>query len=139
MKNISQEFSELYDKVLIQYQNNSARNQQFYNLSSNDEHYINILYELNKPTLTSFSRKAKISKPAATRIIQRFLNKGYIIKQPSSTDRRVTYLQLSQALQEFCKDNTNLFDQVFLQCISSLSEKELAELKYLITKVNKKL
>lgn len=139
MKTISQEFSELYDKILIQYQNDSARNQQFPNLSGNDEYYIDILYKMDQPTLTSFSKQAKISKPAATRILHHFLQKGYIKKNQSLTDKRIAYLQLSQDLQNFCEDNDRLFNHVFLKCVSILSDKELDELKYLIIKVNHKI
>ncbi|MDN6968532.1 MarR family transcriptional regulator [Oenococcus sp. UCMA 17063] len=139
MRTISQIFSELYDKVLIRYQNSSQRNQQLPDLSANDEHYIDLLYELNKPTLTSFAKKAQISKPAATRIIHRFFKKGYLSKQPSLTDKRISYLKLSEELQAYCRNSYQLFDQVFLDCISVLSKEEQDQLEYLINKVNQKI
>lgn len=139
MKTISQEFSELYDKVLIRYQNDHDRNQHFPDLSGNDEHYVNLLYEIDRPTLTSFAKKAQISKPAATRILHSFLDKGYVYKEPSLTDKRVSYLKLSKALQNYCLDNTKLFNKVFLECLSALSDEEIDQLKYLISKVNQKI
>lgn len=139
MKTISQEFSELYDKVLIRYQNDHNRNQQFPDLSGNEEHYINLLYEINRPTLTSFAKKAQISKPAATRILHGFLNRGYVLKEPSLTDKRVSYLKLNKDLQNYCLENTRLFDKVFIECISTLSKEEVKQLNYLIRKVNQKI
>ncbi|MFT9267163.1 MarR family winged helix-turn-helix transcriptional regulator [Oenococcus sp.] len=139
METISQTFSELYDKILIRYQNNSERSRQIPDLSASDEQYINFLYELDQPTLTSFAEKSQISKPAATRIIQRFLKKGYLSKQPSSQDKRVSYLHLSQQLRAYCQNSYHLFNQVFLQTISVLSPAERTQLEYLIKKVNEKI
>ena len=63
MKPISHIFSELYDKVLLQYQQQSDSNERFPNLSSNDEYYIDLLYTLENPTVTSFADKAKYPNP----------------------------------------------------------------------------
>ncbi|AXQ78919.1 MarR family transcriptional regulator [Streptococcus chenjunshii] len=137
MPSIAKQFAELYDKALIRFQNSSLRSTDFPDLSANEEHYIDLLYDLGKTTLTAFSRKAKISKPAATRIIHSFLDKGYLSKTPSQTDKRVSYLELNAELQEHCRKNLELADTIFLDMLSVLDEKERKQLAYLINKVNK--
>ncbi|MFT8319888.1 MAG: MarR family winged helix-turn-helix transcriptional regulator [Bacillus sp. (in: firmicutes)] len=139
MKTISQQFSDIYEKTTILYQNNSQRDQNFSELSSNDEHYLDILYSLKKPTLTKFSEKAKISKPAATRIIQKFIEKKYLTKRPSKTDGRVQYLTLSEELEEYFKNNYQLFDQLFLGCIAVLTGEEKKQLQEILEKINRNL
>ncbi|ALS02504.1 transcriptional regulator [Enterococcus silesiacus] len=139
MQPIGQIFSEIYDNVLIQFQNNSQRSDTFPDLSANDEHYIDILYSLKKPTLTSFAEKAEISKPASTRIIRGFLERGFLTKHPSPVDKRIQYLELSPELKEHCQKNYQLFDHVFSECLSVLSENEQKELHRLMHKINEKI
>lgn len=137
MSSIGKQFSELYDKALIRYQNSPLRSKDFPNLSANEEHYIEILYSLERATLTDFAEKADISKPAATRIIQRFLSMGYLTKLPSQTDRRVSYLELTPNLKEHCFKNFQLADTIFRDMLSVLTKEEQENLSYLINKVNK--
>ncbi|EHJ52309.1 MarR family winged helix-turn-helix transcriptional regulator [Streptococcus macacae] len=137
MNSIRKQFSDLYDKALIRYQTSPLRSTDFPDMSANEEHYIDILYGLGQTTLTEFSEKAKISKPAATRIIHAFLKKGYLEKTPSQTDKRVFYLELIPDLQEHCRKNFQLADTIFSDMLLVLTEEERDQLSYLITKVNK--
>ena len=139
MKPISHIFSELYDKVLLQYQQQSDSNERFPNLSSNDEYYIDLLYTLENPTVTSFAEKAKISKPAATRIIHRFVAEKYLVKRPSTVDKRTSYLELSAEMKINCEKNRQLFDQVFLDSISVLTPEEQTVSNKLMFKINEKI
>ncbi|KRL98840.1 MarR family winged helix-turn-helix transcriptional regulator [Liquorilactobacillus satsumensis] len=139
MERISQIFSELYDKVLIKYQNSPARSTAFPEMSANDEHYIDLLYTLKNATGTSFAIAAKISKPAATRIIQRFIAAGYLTKHPSKQDKRISYLTLTKAVRNHCRKNYQLFDSVFLECTAALTKEEQAQLQLLLRKINQKI
>ncbi|WP_394455679.1 MarR family winged helix-turn-helix transcriptional regulator [Leuconostoc suionicum] len=139
MKPISLIFSELYDKVLLQYQQKSDSSEYFPNMSANDEYYIDLLYTLENPTVTSFAEKAKISKPAATRIVHRFVAEKYLVKRPSKVDKRTSYLELSQEIKENCEKNHQLFDQVFLDSISVLSPEEQKVLHKIMFKINEKI
>ncbi|MGX4594253.1 MarR family winged helix-turn-helix transcriptional regulator [Leuconostoc sp. JNUCC 76] len=139
MKPISLIFSELYDKVLLQYQQKSDSSEYFPNMSANDEYYIDLLYTLENPTVTSFAEKAKISKPAATRIVHRFVDEKYLVKRPSKVDKRTSYLELSQEIKENCEKNHQLFDQVFLDSISVLSPEEQKVLHKIMFKINEKI
>lgn len=136
MSSISQNFSELYEKATVLYQNSAERSQDFPNLSSSEEHYLDILYSLNNPTLTTFSKKAKISKPAATRIIHQFESKNYVTKVQSEQDGRVQYLVLSDALKDHFRHNLVVFDRVFSDIISCLSEDEQNVLARILEKIN---
>lgn len=136
MKSISQLFSELYDQVLLNYQNDTNRSDRFPDLSANDEYYLNLLFELEDPTLTSFANKAKISKPAATRIIHRFIKAHYLTKHASSLDKRSFNLTLTDEMKKHCQQNDRLFDKVFLDAITPLSHKEQEQLAYLMNKID---
>ncbi|GMA70086.1 hypothetical protein GCM10025879_13320 [Leuconostoc litchii] len=139
MKPIGHIFSELHDKVLWQYQQKLDNSNLFQNLSANDEYYIDLLYSLEDPTVTSFADKAKISKPAATRIIHRFVDEKYLVKRPSQTDKRMSFLELDQKVKENCEKNHQLFDQVFLNAISVLSIEEQQTLHQIMFKINQKI
>ncbi|MGT2929947.1 MarR family winged helix-turn-helix transcriptional regulator [Streptococcus dentasini] len=137
MPSTAQLFSQVYDKALIRYQNNPNRSKDFPELSAGDSHYIEILYGLGKTSLTDFAAKAGISRPAASRIIQNFTKKGYVLKTPSRQDKRVSYLELVPDLQEHSRRNFLLADQVFMEMLSVLSDQEQEDLHRLIEKINK--
>ncbi|MCC7668050.1 MAG: MarR family transcriptional regulator [Leuconostoc pseudomesenteroides] len=139
MEQISQLFSKLYDKVAINYQNSPTRSQLFPELSANDEYYLDILYSQSETTATQFADQAGISKPAATRIVKRFVQAGYLVKKPSQHDKRVVYLTLSPEMLRHCQQNYRLFDQVFLDAISILDESEQQQLQQLMQKVDQNL
>jgi Transcriptional regulators len=139
MRPLSKIFSDLYSKVLIRYQNSPERSDIMPELSANEEHYIEILYELDNPTVTSFAKKSEISKPAATRIVNHLSEKGYLTKRPSLIDKRVSYLDLDTRVRGYCKQNYALFDKVFIECISVLSDEEQEELKNLMIKIGRNI
>ncbi|HCU42820.1 MarR family transcriptional regulator [Leuconostoc falkenbergense] len=139
MEQISQLFSKLYDKVAINYQNSPTRSQLFPELSANDEYYLDILYSQSETTATQFADQAGISKPAATRIVKRFVAAGYLVKKPSKHDKRVIFLTLSPEMSQHCQQNYRLFDQVFLDAISILDESEQQQLQQLMLKVDRNL
>lgn len=137
MTSIGKQFSELYDKVLNRYQKSPLRGNDYPKLSANEEHYLGILYGLGRTRLTAFAEKAAISKPAATRIIQGFLKKGYLTKTLSQTDKRVSYLELTPDYKEHCRKNFQLADDIFEELLTILTDEEREQLSHLINKLNK--
>ncbi|MEX2784250.1 MarR family winged helix-turn-helix transcriptional regulator [Streptococcus sp. H49] len=139
MTSTAQLFSNIYDKALIRYQNKQEGREKFPELTAREEHYLDILYGLGKTSPSDFSKKAKISRPAATKIIQSFLSKDYLIKTPSPSDGRVFYIQLTPEMETYRRQSFELADRVFLDILQILTKEEQDQLHQLFERVNKSL
>ncbi len=65
-------------------------------------------------TISQLATRLNLSRPATTQKVNELANKGLVIKTPSTTDKRVTYLSLSKSLIESSKDakSATLIDAV---------------------------
>ncbi|AJA48806.1 transcriptional regulator [Clostridium pasteurianum DSM 525 = ATCC 6013] len=138
MKEISSIFSRVYNKIMAIYQN-SASSSCFPDMTVNEEYYLDILYCLGKPTFTQFAETAQITKPAATQIMKRYIEKGYVQKISCEKDRRVYYLEISDNVKQYFDESYRRFDKIYENCLSVLSKDEIKQLKSILTKIDNNL
>lgn len=137
MKEISQIFFRLYDKVMLLHQNNTNITAvSIPEMTVNDEYYLELLYRLGEPTFTEFSEAARITKPAATQIMKRFIEKGYVQKIQLAQDRRVYHLKPADRVKDYFKESDQLLDEIFEECLSVLDKKEVTQLNQIFTKID---
>ncbi len=140
MREISQIFFRLYDKVMLLHKNNAkVSSVSIPEMTLNDEYYLDILYCLGEPTFTEFSEAAKITKPAATQIIKRFIEKGYVQKIQLEEDRRVYRLQIGETVKQYFDESYRLLDEIFEKCLSVLDKDEVKQLNHIFSKIDRSL
>ena len=98
MDNLVSLFENIHNKFMDNFYKSSNFNNE--NITNNESRYLNIIFNLKKLTLTKFAEKAKITKPAATQIINKYIDKGYVIKKVSKEDKRVCYIELTEQLKK---------------------------------------
>ena len=108
-------------------------------LSNNDDHYLDILYNLKKVTLTKFAEIAKVTKPGATQIINKFVKEGYVTKTVSNEDKRVCYIELTEQIQNNLEKSYQKINEFYQDCLSFLSEEELNEFYHILLKIHNNL
>lgn len=64
-------------------------------LSATEAFSVDAIYLLNEPTIKQFSEYLGISQPNATYKINSLTEKGYVVKVPSSDDKREFHLQVT--------------------------------------------
>ena len=133
MKNIIALFNDINSKF-VELFNKSMNNIE--NVTSDEKCYLNIIYELNKTTLTRFAQIAKVTKPAATQIINKLINKGLVIKNTSDKDHRVCYIELTEEIKKLFKECYNQLNKMYSDCLSFLTEEEINEFSGLLIKIN---
>ena len=111
----------------------------FKNISSNDGHYLDILYNLKKATLTKFAEIAKVTKPGATQIINKFVKEGYVTKTVSKEDKRVCYIELTEQIRSSLEKSYKKINEFYQDCLSFLSEEELNEFNHILLKIHNNL
>ena len=101
-------------------------------LSNNDDHYLDILYNLKKVTLTKFAEIAKVTKHGATQIINKFVKEGYVTKTVSNEDKRVCYIELTEQIKNNLEKSYQKIKEFYQDCLSFLSEEELNEFNHIL-------
>lgn len=76
-----------------------------------------------------------ILSPSLTRIINRFVEEGMVIRKRSSEDQRITLLSLTDEAKLLVKDFRPNVDAAYKQLIDKLGEKKLKELSHLLKDV----
>ena len=81
MINLFELVEEIDKKFLEKYYEIIENREERLELSKRDFYYLRIIFKAQKMNLTEFSKISKVSKPAGTKIINKYLKKGYVIKE----------------------------------------------------------
>ena len=138
MDNFISLFGGIHDKVMENFRKNNIL-QKNNNITKSEDHYLNIIFNLKKITLTKFAQMAQITKPAATQIINKYIDKGYVTKKISEKDKRVCYVELTEHLKKYFSDSYKKLNKVCSECFSFLTEDEINQLNRLLLKINDNL
>jgi len=136
MNNFVSMFDDIHNKFMDNfYKDKDKKN----NISNNEEYYLNIIYSLKKITLSKFAEMAKITKPAATQIINKYIDKGYVTKRVSENDKRVCYIELTERIKTHCTETYKKLNKMYKDCLSFLSEEEMLQFNNILLKINENL
>lgn len=138
MKNFVSIFEDIHSKFMETfYQDNELKKEE--KLTNNENFYLDIIFNLKKITLTKFAETAKVTKPAATQIINKFIDKGYVTKKTSEKDKRVCYIELTENIKKYFNDSYQKLNQIYKECMSFLTKEELNEFNTILLKINDNL
>ena len=135
MINLFELVEEINKKFLEKYYEISEGIEERLELSERDFYYLRIIFEARKMNLTEFSKISKVSKPAGTKIINKYLKKGYVIKEVSEEDKRFSYIQLSDELKNYLERDQQIANRVYESFLSVLNKNERELLEKLLVKI----
>lgn len=135
MINLFELVEEINKKFLEKYYEISEGIEERLELSERDFYYLRIIFEARKMNLTEFSKISKVSKPAGTKIINKYLKKGYVIKEVSEEDKRFSYIQLSNELKNYLEKDQQIANRVYESFLSVLNKNERELLEKLLVKI----
>lgn len=129
-------FDEIYEKLMDKYYQKINEESVDLSLTEREERYLSLIYKHNKITLTDFAEKSKITKPAATQIINAFIEKGYAVKTISEKDKRVHYVEVTKDMKKYIEKSYEKLDALYKECLALLTKNELDTLKVALHKIN---
>lgn len=88
-------------------------------LSATEAFSVDAIYLLNEPTIKQFSEYLGISQPNATYKINSLSDKGYVVKAPSTDDKREFHLQVTDKFFGYL----DMRSQFIADAVSSLEGK----------------
>ena len=138
MNNFISLFEDIHNKFMDNF--NKKNNVRCENkITNSEDRYLGIIFDLKKLTLSKFAEKAKITKPAATQIINKYIDKGYVTKKVSEDDKRVCYIELTENLKKYFNENYNKLNKFYNECLNFLTEDEFKQLNSLLLKIDNNL
>ncbi len=77
-------------------------------LSATESFCVEIIYLLNRPTISQFAKYLNISVPNANYKLGCLVDKGYVLKVPSNEDKREYHLEVTDKFLDYygMQDNT---------------------------------
>lgn len=138
MSNFISLFENIHDKFIDNFnKSNSMKSKE--KITNNENRYLEIIFNFRKMTLSKFAEKAKITKPAATQIINKYIDKGYVTKKVSEKDKRVCYIELTEQLKKYFDESYNKLNKFYKECLDFLTEDEVKQLNSLLLKIDNNL
>lgn len=120
MKSLEKQIMEAFAKIrLAFYQKVFTRvRERDGSLSAMEVFSLEVIYALNRPTISQFARFIGISQSNATYKVNSLTRKGYLVRRPSEEDGREYTLELSDKFYSY----TDMFEGSFTSIISKLGE-----------------
>jgi len=108
-----------YHKVFERWQDREA------SLTTVETFCMEIIYELNKPTINQFAVVANLSSPNAAYKITSLIKKGYVRKVQSETDKREFRLEVTDKYLNYYNISYEYMNVVMKRMRERFSEQEL--------------
>ena len=118
--------SALYSKFRVHYYRDVFRrnNSRELSLTTTEVYCVEIIHNLDKPTIQEFSNFIGISSPNATYKVNSLIKKGYVKKVQSETDKREFYLDVTEKYYRYYNINEKYLDIVENRLEKALSKEE---------------
>jgi len=104
-------------------------------LTATQFHYLEIIGELENPTLTELASAMKLTKPSVTIAIERLVVKGLVRKVHSDIDKRSSHLHLTEFGEQINKRHDFAHDFVIDLIAKKLTHDEIKSFTLLLDKI----
>lgn len=104
-------------------------------LTATQFHYLEIIGELENPTITELAIAMKLTKPSVTAAIDRLVVKGLVRKVHSDIDKRSSHLHLTEFGEQINKRHDFAHDFVIDLIAKKLSQDEMTSFTLLLNKI----
>lgn len=100
--------------------------------------YLKEIHRRGEVTLTELAEHFSISKPTVNEVITKFLDNGIVKKRRSSTDKRVSYISLTEIGDTLAVTNVLESQRAVEKIFDALSTKEIKNLTRIFDKLGGK-
>ncbi len=131
-----------FERLYLKFRNNYCRNlfsnmkDEKDSLTPTEVYCAEIIFLLNRPTVHQFANYVNISQPNATYRISNLINKGYIKKVISTTDRREYYLEITEKYSKNYGLNSSFNIDLLKGIRESFTIEEVEMLERLMKKIS---
>ncbi|MCR5148100.1 MAG: MarR family winged helix-turn-helix transcriptional regulator [Eubacterium sp.] len=133
--------SEVYGKFRVHYYRdvfNRIQSREL-SLSTVEVYCVEIIKTLNKPTINEFANFIGISSPNATYKVNSLIQKGYVVKVQSETDKREYYLDVTDKFYKYWNLSEKYLDIVEERLEKNLTPDEFEMFNRILNKISDEL
>ncbi len=94
-------------------------------LSATESFCVEIIYLLNRPTISQFAKYLNISVPNANYKLGCLVDKGYVLKIPSNEDKREYHLEVTDKFLDYYGMQDNTISKLMQAIRKDFSEDEV--------------
>ncbi len=138
---LEKEFEKLYFKFRNYYCKNlfTSVNEDKDSLTPTEAYCVETIFLMNRPTVHQFANYVNISQPNATYRISNLINKGYIRKVLSTTDRREYYLEVTDKFSNTYGINSPFSTELMKGIREEFTQEEIEQMEKLLQKIVEKV
>ncbi|NSW53937.1 MAG: MarR family transcriptional regulator [Anaerolineae bacterium] len=135
METVLLQFIDTLDTSLKAMQAQLGENAGMGKLTISQLHYIDAIHTLGRPTASELAEHLAITRASVTAGINKLAGMGYVLKTPSTEDRRVVHLSLTDNAQALVSAKYAALQRYGDFIRSALSEQEAHNLTAILTKL----
>ncbi|MFH2133326.1 MAG: MarR family transcriptional regulator [bacterium] len=109
-------------------------NSELVKLSRKQLYYLDIINQMNNPTLGELTTKLGLSKPSITAIVEKLVQSAYVVKVKSDDDRRVSHIHLGEKGKMIAQLHDDIHSRIEEFLTKSLDSKETEQLTAILSK-----
>lgn len=132
---INDEFKEVYDLFRESFYKSLCHEE----LSMIEAFSIDVIELLKEPTILEFAQYMQISQSNATYKINQLIEKGYIERIDSKTDRRRAHLRVTEKAKAVYRKNDRFIDQVMHHIRTNYTYDEVMLLESMLKSIKDEL
>lgn len=138
---LEQNFQSVYEKFKLQFFRRlfSQVREREGSLSAMEAFSVEVIHELDAPTIGQFADFLGISQSNATYKVNSLIRKGYIVKENSDTDRREYHLKLSDKFYSYNGLMQSYIDTVMARIHERFTSEELATFEHVLAVMSDEL
>jgi MarR family 2-MHQ and catechol resistance regulon transcriptional repressor len=106
-----------------------------YGLNITEFSVLELLYHKGTHTTQAIKEKILIASSSTTYVVDQLVKKGYVQREPSQEDQRVTYVSITEAGRALMEKIFPSHAQKIAASFSELSSEELQQLKTILRKI----
>lgn len=112
------------------------KEEELFELVPSHGNILTVLYENNgKINMKDIAKKINKDKSTVTALVNKLINLGYIEKQKSEEDKRVTYIKVTKKAEDIYEKYSRICDNVKSAAYSDFTEEEKDEFLRLLKKL----
>lgn len=108
-------------------------------LSAVETFCIEIIYAMNKPTVSEFASFIQISSPNAAYKVNSLVKKGYLVKKQSENDKREYHLEVTEKYLNYYNLSSSYIDTVTKRMEERFTEEEIKLLQKMLSVMTEEL
>ena len=134
-------FNEIYTKFKLNFYRGifERLKERDSSLSAAEAYAVEVIYALNKPTISQFAEFLQVSQPNATYKLNVLIRKGYIEKVNSSSDKREYHLVPTLKFWDYYAISQNYINIVMQRIRERFSCEEAEQLENMLRIISREL